>query len=179
MKKIWKMRYQIMESLGQGGSGSVYRVWDIHLEKEWALKFLEKAEMTKTSDSTEEWSVLKRISHENFPRIVDAFEEDGRLAIVMDLIRGVTLEEVIQKGPIEEKQMIQIAKQICEAIHYLHQQTPVLLYLDLKPANVMLEENGCVKLIDMGSVAILGKTEVVSGTLGYASPEQVNGKIRE
>ena len=178
MKKIWKQRYQIIEKLGQGSTGSVYKVRDIHLEKEWALKFLEKrGKGTKSSKA--EWEILKKIAHKNFPRIVDAFEEDDKCAIVMDCITGVTLEEVIKRGPIEEKQMIFIARQICEALHYLHFQNPILLYLDLKPANIMLEEGGCVKLVDFGSVIVKGEENSVSGTFGYASPEQIGRNQKE
>ena len=173
MKKIWKMRYQIIEKLGQGGGGSVYKVRDINLEKIWALKFIETGDRYQNSGK-EEWEICKKISHGNFPRVVDAFEEDGKYAIVMDWIKGVTLEEILEKGPIEEKQMIMIAKQICEAIHYLHMQSSPMLYLDLKPSNIMLEEDGCVKLIDLGSVLVKGKKKVVSGTFGFASPEQIN-----
>ena len=106
---------------------------DISLEKEWAMKIQDKKE-----DS--EWRILKTISHPNFPRIVDAFEENRKNILVMDYIQGVTLEEIIQKGPMDEKQMLHIAKQMCDALLYLHQSSPVLLYLDLKPANIILEE---------------------------------------
>lgn len=178
MKKLWKQRYQILEKLGQGGGGSVYKVQDINLDKIWALKFIETRERYQRSGK-EEWEICKRISHINFPRIVDAFEEDGKYAIVMDWIKGVTLEEIIDRGPIEEKQMIFIAKQLCEALHYLHLQSPTLLYLDLKPANIMVEEGGSVKLIDMGSVLVKGKREIISGTFGYASPEQISNNQEE
>ena len=178
MKEIWKQRYCMLEKLGQGGGGSVYKVRDLNLDKIWALKFIETREIHQKSDM-EEWEICKRISHNNFPRIVDAFEEEGKYAIVMDWINGVTLEEIIEKGPIEEKQMISIAKQICEALHYLHMQSPTLLYLDLKPGNIMVEEGGSVKLIDMGSVLVKGKTESISGTFGYASPEQISSNRAE
>lgn len=178
MKKLWKQRYQILEKLGQGGGGSVYKVQDINLDKIWALKFIETRERYQRSGK-EEWEICKRISHINFPRIVDAFEEDGKYAIVMDWIKGVTLEEIIERGPIEEKQMIFIAKQLCEALHYLHLQSPTLLYLDLKPANIMVEEGGSVKLIDMGSVLVKGKRKIISGTFGYASPEQISNNQEE
>ena len=172
MKKIWKMRYQIIEKLGQGGNGSVYKVRDIHLGKEWALKFLEKRTIHTNSDG-EEVEILKRLSNSHFPRIVDAFEEEGRIAIVMDLVIGVTLEEVIERGPIEESKMISIAMQIADALLYLHLQNPVLLYLDLKPSNILIEEEGSVKLVDFGSVSVKGEKEKISGTFGYASPEQI------
>ncbi|MBR5596672.1 MAG: serine/threonine protein kinase [Lachnospiraceae bacterium] len=182
MKQIWKQRYQIMEKLGQGGGGSVFKVWDIHLEKVWTIKFIDISAIEMgihlSETNVEEWEVLKTISHPNFPRIVDAFEEDGQKVIVMDYIRGVTLENVICQGSIEEKQMISVAKQVCDALHYLHQCVPPLLYLDLKPANIMIEENGTIKLIDLGSVSVKGKQGSISGTFGFASPEQISGEQR-
>ena len=179
MKKIWKQRYQIIKKLGQGGGGSVYKVWDIELEKEWAMKFLNMSlqkEAHFEQRNVEEWEVLKKLSHPNFPRIVDSFEEEGKRAIVMDYIQGVTLEEVIRKDVIKEVQTIKIAKQICDALNYLHQCVPKLIYLDLKPANIIIEENGCVKLVDLGSVSIQGKEGKISGTFGFASPEQLKVK---
>ena len=177
MKKIWKHRYQIIEESGAGGNGKVFKVWDLHLEKEWAMKVLEeKVGLLWGSNSEErmdELTALKRISHPNFPRIVDSFEEDGRNILIMDYIQGVTLEKVIEKGPIKEEEMILILSQICDAVLYLHQSTPELLYLDLKPSNIMIEENRIVKLVDLGSVSIKGKRGKISGSFGYASPEQV------
>jgi len=182
MKKIWKHRYQILEQKGAGGSGCVYKVWDLHLEKEWAMKILENricmwSNTEEYGETMNEWKALKQIAHPNFPRIVDAFEEEGRSVLVMDHIQGVTLEEVIAKGPLKEEEMGGILIQICEALLYLHQSNPTLLYLDLKPSNIMIEENKTVKLVDLGSVSIKGMVGKISGSFGYASPEQV--KVRK
>ena len=177
MKKIWKNRYQILEEKGTGGNGKVYRVWDLHLEKEWAMKILEEKILwgceQEKDERMDELTALKKISHPNFPRIVDAFEEEDKSMIIMDYIRGVTLEEMIEKGPFREAEMIPILLQICDAILYLHQSTPALLYLDLKPSNIMIEENKNIKLVDLGSISMKGKKGKISGSFGYASPEQV------
>jgi len=177
MKQIWKHRYQVMEQRGTGGSGSVYKVWDLHLEKEWAMKILESDRFRdierETIENMNERKALQQISHPNFPRIVDAFEEEGRSILVMDYIQGVTLEEVIKRDSIKEEEMKDILFQLCDALIYLHQCNPALLYLDLKPANIMIEENKTVKLIDLGSVSIKGSGGKISGSFGYASPEQV------
>ena len=175
VKKIWKHRYRIVEEKGSGGNGTVYRVWDLHLEKEWAMKILEEKFFwgSEKEERIDELAVLKKISHPNFPRIVDAFEEENKSILIMDYVRGVTLEKMIEKGPFREEEMVSVLLQICDAILYLHQSSPVLLYLDLKPANIMLEENKHVKLVDLGSVSIKGKRGKISGSFGYASPEQV------
>ena len=176
MKQIWKQRYQIMEVSGNGGNGRVYKVWDLHLEKEWAMKILEgknRCFLRDGEENIDELQVLKKLSHSNFPRIVDAFEEDGRKILIMDYVRGVTLEDILKKGPMKETEILLILHQLCEAILYLHHQTPVLLYLDLKPANIMVEETGIVKLVDMGSVTVKGTKGSISGSFGFASPEQI------
>ena len=80
---------------------------------------------------------------------------------------------MIRKGPLEEKNILLIAKQICEAVLYLHHLTPVLLYLDLKPSNIIIDEKGTVKLVDLGSVRKKGEVGIVSGSFGFASPEQI------
>ena len=177
MKKIWKHRYQIQEKIGNGGNGQVYKVWDLHLEKEWAMKILGKkyvlAEERFREEQEKEIRILKKISHPNFPRIVDAFQEENVNVLIMDYIQGVTLEEIIKKGPLEEAKILYIAKQIGEALLYLHQQTPTLLYLDLKPSNLIIEESGNVKVIDLGSVRVKGSLGMVSGSFGFSSPEQI------
>ena len=180
MKKIWKQRYQIIEEAGVGGNGKVYRVLDLHLEKEWAMKLLDVRISSFTEGKEEngnELQVLKKISNPNFPRIVDAFEEEGQKILIMDYIQGVTLEEILKKGPMKEQEILVVLKQVCEAILYLHQQNPVLLFLDLKPSNIMVEENGIVKLVDVGSVAVKERAGRISGSLGFASPEQI--KVRK
>lgn len=175
MKKVWKQRYQIMEEAGKGGNAMVYKVWDITLEKVWAMKILEerKGQVWFAEGESNELQVLKSISHINFPRIVDAFEEDGKKILIMDYIQGVTLEEMIKKGPMKEREILFIIKQVCEAVLYLHHRNPVLLYLDLKPSNILVEENKTVKLVDLGSVSVKGSRGNISGSYGYASPEQV------
>lgn len=178
MKKIWKQRYQIMEEAGKGGNGKVYKVWDLHLEKQWAMKILEDNStsfflMEKKGEEVNELQVLKKISHINFPRIVDAFEEDDRKILIMDYVKGVTLEEMIKKGPMKESEILKILKQVCDALLYLHQNSPALLFLDLKPSNIIVEEGGMVKLVDMGSVSAKGEKGLISGSFGFASPEQI------
>ena len=177
LKKIWKNKYQIIEHIGTGGYGRVYQVWDLHLEKIWAMKILEEKISVLhdygKEEIMDELTALKKISHPNFPRIVDAFEEDGRCILIMDYIHGITLEAMIEKGPMKEEEMHMILSQICDAMLYLHQSNPPLLYLDLKPSNIMMEENKTVKLVDLGSISIKGKRGKICGSFGYASPEQV------
>lgn len=166
MRQILKNRYRITEKLGAGTTGQVYKVWDLHMEKEWAVKELEEA-------VTGELQILKALSHHQLPRIVDAFREEGRNYLVMDYIKGITLEEMQKRGPIQEKTAVNLTKQIIRALLYFHENDPPLLYLDLKPSNIIVEEDGMIKLIDVGSVMVKGRGGRVSGTPGFASPEQI------
>ena len=172
MKKVLKGRYQVTDKLGKGGSGQVYKVWDVVLEKEWAMKELVSYSVRGEKEKNHEIEILKSLSHPSFPRIVDAFYEEERLFFVMDYISGITLEEYIKKQPLTEKEILEIGIHIAEAILYLHQNKTPLLYLDLKPSNIMIE-NGIIKIVDFGSVMVKGKKVKISGTFGYASPEQI------
>lgn len=172
MRKIVKGRYQILETLGKGGSGQVYKVWDIVLEKEWAMKELRISSDASDQEKNSEIQILKSLTGSCFPRIVDAFCEEERQYVVMDYISGITLEEYIQKQPLSELDILRIGVQIAEAVLSLHQSRKPLLYLDLKPSNIMIE-NGRIKIVDFGSVMTKGKKVRISGTFGYASPEQI------
>lgn len=166
MQEIWNQKYQIIEKLGKGGNGQVYRVLDLSLGKDWAMKEI-------LPENTQEMEMLKTLSHKSFPRIVDAFEEEDRKFLVMDLIEGIPLSELLKKGSLMEKEVIFIGKQLVEALSYLHERTPSLLYLDLKPANIIVGDKGEVRLVDLGSILRKGSNRPVSGTIGYASPEQL------
>ena len=174
MRKVLKGRYQIVEKLGQGTSGQVYKVWDIILEKHWALKEFPEKEKQEEAEKNMELEVLKKISHPSFPRIVDVFREEKRSYFVMDYVEGRTLADYMLQSVLGEEQILEIAIKLAEALLFLHQQNPCLLYLDLKPSNIMLEETGILKIVDFGSVIVKGRRVMVSGTPGYASPEQMN-----
>ncbi len=165
-RKLLGERYRILEELGRGSSGRVYRVWDIHLEKEWAVKEM-------LSESEREVQILKTLSNPHFPRIVDVFCKEDKHYLVMDYLKGITLEDELRKGPMQEAKVIELALLITEALLYLHGFQPPLLYLDLKPSNIMVTESGELCLVDLGSVMEKGERRIISGTFGYASPEQM------
>ena len=126
-----------------------------------------------TDSFLEECFRLRDVDSIRFPRLVEAFRENGQRCLVMDWIRGITLEErIMERGPLQAKEAVAVTCQLCEALQVLHQKTPPILHLDLKPSNIMLTEEG-VRLIDFGS-ALSGweGLHACSGTPGYASPEQ-------
>lgn len=175
-------RYEYKKLLGKGGSGSVYLCFDHKLQKYWAVK---EFQGKLNEERNRELDLLKKISCNRFPRIVDAVFEEDSCCLVMDLIEGENLKNVLKKGPLKEKQVVDIALQISEGLDYLHKCNPPMVYMDCKPENIMLDSEGKVKLIDFGSVFIakeghsnLGKQRI-SGSRFYAPFEQMKAREEE
>ncbi len=174
-------KYKIVKRIGQGGMSMVYLVWDIRLNKQWAMKEIRKEGISDAvfyKSSFMEADVIKSCDHPMLPRIVDIVYEENVTFIVMDYIDGVALNVLLQKeGPQDCMIVVEWMKNICEALIYLHGLTPPIIYLDLKPANIILKSDGSIKLIDFGiSSRMEEKREHIRysmGTIGYASPEQM------
>ncbi|URZ04989.1 Serine/threonine-protein kinase PknD [Clostridium felsineum] len=181
VNEVFENKYKIVDLLGKGGMSTVYLAKDIKLQKFWAIKEV-SANLNDTSklkiDLLAETNILKKLDHPALPRIVDIIKRDKNLYIVMDFIDGISLDKFIhKKGAIDEKTVLDWAKQICDVLTYLHSQKPnPIIYRDMKPGNLMLTESGKIKLIDFG-IAREYKKEVSKdttyiGTRGYAAPEQ-------
>lgn len=166
-------RYLIKKQLGKGGSGSVYLCYDVKLQKEWAVKKMEKAFDIERSMELE---LLKTISCSSFPRIVDIIKDNGCIFIVMDYVEGVTLTERMKMQILTEADVLPWAFEIAKGILYLHKMRPSILYMDCKPDNIMLTPDGEIRLIDLGSayVCIKNKKQRISGTRFFAPKEQRN-----
>lgn len=193
-EKVIGGRYEYRRSLGKGGNGSVFLCYDIKLQKEWAVKELciwedvgvnevdggeklcgtndEKLEIMKGV----ELELLKTISCNLFPRIVDVVYEQEKVYLVMDYVEGVTLKEKMQRQKLTEKDVLPWAVEIAKALRYLHQMSPQILYMDCKPENIILTPQGEIRLVDLGSVYICGseKKQRISGTRFFSPKEQQN-----
>lgn len=173
-------KYRILKKLGGGGSCEVYLAEDVRLQKQWALKRVKKEKDCLTRQYLKEAELMKQWDHPFLPRIVEAYEEENHICIVMDYVPGSTLKELLKKhGEFPEEQVIEWAKQLASVLVYLHGRTPPVIYRDMKPENVMVTEEGFIKLIDFGiSRRFDGErytdTECL-GTVGYAAPEQYGG----
>lgn len=173
-----------MESLlGQGGMSQVYLAEDLKLKgKKWAVKEILPTEQEGAS-FLEEAEMLARLHHPQLPQLVDYFTtEDGTGFLVMDYIQGPTLQDLFEeKGrELPTAKIVQIAFQLCDMLHYLHTFQPrPIIYRDLKPSNIMLNEQSQVRLIDFGVARHFkqGKqTDTMQmGTIGFAAPEQFMG----
>lgn len=163
-------RYRLDEYISKGSSGKVYKAYDMKLNKIWAIKALECRQK-------QEVEVMKQLDYPAFPRIVDCIWENDKTYIVMDYIEGKTLGEFCDKHNATQKMLMVWSVQIAEAIEYLHNFTPKMLYLDCKPDNIIIDGNNNIKLVDFGSIYICNCSDEqrISGTIGYASPELRNG----
>ncbi len=185
--------FKLIELIGQGGMGSVWRAKDLTLGREVALKVLD----TEAASNPERLVMFERearaIAALNHPNIVTIYEI-GRAKdlhfIVMEFIRGGSLEKIIPPGGLEIKKILDMALSVSEAVSAAHKQG--ITHRDLKPSNIMMSETVRVKVVDFG-LAVLSTQEVrdkakdpttltalsdegiISGTLPYMSPEQVQG----
>lgn len=162
-------KYKILEQSGQGGAGTVFKVYDERLDKIWAAK-----RVKRTAAGTEE-ILLGKVDGALFPRIVDVVVEKECKFLIMDWIEGETLQQRLCKsGPYEVREAVRIALLLCEALRSLHEMQPPCLYLDCKPSNVMMDKDGKLWLIDFGSAVVLDGHEAVplSASPGYSAPEQ-------
>jgi serine/threonine protein kinase/predicted Zn-dependent protease len=180
---IFAGRYEIIEELGKGGMGRVYRVEDKKLEQEVALKLI-KPEIAKDKKTIErfrnELKTARMISHKNVCRMFDMGESKDSRFITMEFIRGEDLKSLIQKmGQLSAGQAIAIAKQVCDGLNEAHKMD--VIHRDLKPQNIMIDRHGDARIMDFGiarSLEAKGITGagVMIGTPEYMSPEQVEGK---
>lgn len=127
-----------------------------------------------------EIDVLRRLEHRGLLRVDDAVREDGRLYMIAEFVEGETLEDVIKKrGALPEETVYDIALQLCDVLGYLHSRRRAVCYRDLKPANIILQRDGSVVLIDFGTAMLSGRAfrtdRTPMGTKGFAAPEQYGG----
>jgi serine/threonine-protein kinase len=196
---ILRDRYEIVQLVGQGGMGAVYRANDKRLEgrvcavKEILPELLnglssDDSDLDQTVEQFyQEASTLARLDHPNLPKVSDYFSETGREYLVMDFVAGRDLQEVLaeakrQETRLSESQVLAWADQLLDALIYLHSQEPPVLHRDIKPGNIKVTPQGRVKLVDFGLVKVMqpddSRTVTVvqgRGTAAYTPLEQYGG----
>src|SRR5436190_23982725 len=182
--------YRILERIGSGGMGVVYRAEDLRLGRQVALKFL-PSEASHDPDAIQrfrrEARAASALNHPNICTIHDVDEADGQQFIAMELLEGETLRERIARGSLEIAQAIQIAVEIAEALDAAHAKQ--IIHRDIKPANIFMTRRGTVRVLDFGlaklavpapelSMTVDDLTQVGTsmGTVAYTSPEQARGE---
>ena len=179
-------KYEILKLIGQGGMSRVYLAMDKRLNKQWAIKEIEKRAKDKNNEiviqsAIAEANLIKQLDHPAIVRIVDIIDNGDVIYIIEDYIEGETLSSVLEtQGAQPQELVIEWAMQICETLEYLHTRKPPIIYRDMKPANVMIKPDGNIKVIDFG-IAREYKDQSLAdtvslGTKGYAAPEQFGGK---
>jgi len=172
MDSLLHDRYKVVSKIGRGGSSQVYLCLDNHIHKKWAVKRISRKGHEKAL-ADREIENLKSLDYYLFPRISDAFSDENYIYIVTDYIEGRSLEEVIKnRNPLPEGLVLSYMKELIKGIIYLHSQSPPVLYLDMKPSNIILRPDGSLRLIDFGIATNLIEDFKGMGTPGYAAPEQ-------
>jgi outer membrane protein assembly factor BamB/tRNA A-37 threonylcarbamoyl transferase component Bud32 len=182
-------RYRIVGSLGAGGFSSVYQARDMRFPnvtklcaiKEMVISAPDPKIRELTIQSFErEASMLAMLDHPAIPDVSDYFTEKDRSYLVLDLIRGKDLDRWMeeQTEPVEQEMCIEWAIQLCDALAHLHHQKPKpIVFRDMKPSNIMLDQHNRIRLIDFGIAKIFegGNKGTMIGTEGYSPPEQYRG----
>lgn len=172
--------------IGKGGMSEVYLAMDKNLNKQWAVKEIKKRAKDRNNavvvqSAIAEANMMKKLDHPCLPRIVDIIDREDVIYVIMDYIEGEPLNKVLEReGAQSQETVIEWAQDLCEVLDYLHMQNPPIIYRDMKPANIMLQPNGNIKLIDFGIAREYKEQNledtVSLGTKGYAAPEQFGGK---
>ena len=183
---------EILECLGRGGMGVVYKARQPQLDRPVALKILAPERVTDARFADRflrEAQALAKLNHPNIVTIYDFGQTGGYFYLLMEFVDGVNLRELLRAGRMASKEALAIVPAICEALQYAHDRG--IVHRDIKPENILLDRNGKVKIADFGIARILGKTvpgeaaaetvspsapgltaEAILGTPKYMSPEQ-------
>ena len=172
--------YKILEKLGEGGMGIVYKAQDTKLDRLVALKFLPPHLSASEQDKArfvQEAKAASALNHPNVCTIHDIQEHDGQMFIVMEYVEGQTLQD--KKSNVSFKQAVDIGIQIGEGLAAAHEKG--IVHRDIKPENIMIRKDGIAQIMDfglakLGGVSRLTKEGSTVGTAGYMSPEQVQGQ---
>jgi serine/threonine protein kinase len=181
-------RYRIGNVIGVGGMGRVYLANDTRLaNRPVAVKEMIVGEGLQEQKAVEDFSrearVLAPLSHPGIPNLIDYFAERGRHYLVMEYIAGGDLQGWLDKRGagtrVPEAQVLRWAREILDVLCFLHSQNPPIVYRDLKPGNIMIDQHGRAMIIDFGIARFLppGGRGTQIGSVGYAPPEQYLGKL--
>ena len=175
-------RYELEKLVGSGGMSNVFRAHDRLLERTVALKILHE-QYTRDEDYVErfrrEARAVAQLTHPNIVTVIDRGEQEGRQFIVFEYIDGENLKELTNRGPLEVREAIRLSLQVARALSFAHERG--LVHRDVKPQNVLLNEDGQAKVTDFGiarSLDVHGVTQTgtVLGTSDYIAPEQARGQ---
>lgn len=186
--------YRIVEKLGEGGMGEVYRATDSRLHRDVALKILPEGladDPGRMARFEHEARVLASLNHPNIAAIYGLETADGGYALVMELVEGTTLAQQLEEGPLKLDTLLPIAQQLCAALIAAHESG--IIHRDLKPSNIKISPHGQVKILDFGiaqasqptreesstgdnTMDMAVEVPAMAGTVRYMAPEQLRGE---
>jgi tetratricopeptide (TPR) repeat protein/TolB-like protein len=176
-------RYAIVEQVGSGGMGNVFKAIDSQMGRTVALKLI-RSDVMKREGSLmrfkRELALAQTVSHPNVYRVHDLGEVDGAAYISMEFIDGESLDDLIHSmGHLSPRQTVAIGKQVCGGLQAIHDKA--IVHRDLKPSNIMIDHAGIARLMDFGLAYQTGSEHLTSagqvlGTMAYLSPEQARGE---
>jgi serine/threonine protein kinase/Tfp pilus assembly protein PilF len=174
--------YKILEKLGEGGMGVVYKAQDTKLDRIVALKFLPQhltSDLVEKERFVHEAKAASALNHPNITTIHEIDEFEGQMFIVMEYCEGKTLKQIVEKETLSIRKVLDIGIQICEGLIIAHEKG--IVHRDIKSVNIMLTPRGQVKIMDFGLAKLKGATKLTEtrstlGTAAYMSPEQAQGE---
>ena len=176
-------RYEIIKTIGEGGMANVYLANDTILERKVAVKVL-RGDLSNDEKFIRRFKrealSISNLSHPNIVEVYDVGEEDGNYYIVMEYIEGKTLKQLLQKrGALTLTEIIDIMSQLTDGLAHAHEA--YIIHRDIKPQNIMIQDNGLIKITDFGIAMALNSTQLtqtnsVMGSVHYLPPEQASGK---
>ncbi len=176
------LRYTIIEEVGSGGMGAVYKARDAETGRTVALKLIRPDVITRVgaiSRFKRELALAQTVSHANVYRVHDLGEVEGTAFISMEYVDGQSLDDLIHSmGHLSPRQTVAIGRQICRGLQAIHEKS--IVHRDLKPSNIMIDVSGVARLMDFGLAYQTGSEHLTSegqvlGTMAYLSPEQARG----
>lgn len=187
LNQIIAHKYRLLKQTGEGSYSIVFRGIDIETGREVAIKEMKSSGLTQEEKNEaedfffREINILKNLYHEALPRVYDFFIFEARFYMVMDWIEGRNLLEIFEEqGVLSENTARDYMEQIGDALLYLQVEERNIIYKDIKPSNIIINEFGRAKLIDFGAARVFSKDREkdthVLGTPGYAAPEAYSGR---
>jgi hypothetical protein len=172
-------RFQVVKSIGQGGMGALFLATDPMLERQVAIKLLKEDDDELRERFAREARAVAKLHHANIVTIFDVGTHDGRPFIAMEYVEGQTLAQIIrERQALSTPRRLELIEELCDGLGFAHKAG--IVHRDVKPANVMVNTEGSVRILDFGIARIaeaskLTRAGMLIGTLNYMSPEQVTG----
>ncbi len=171
---LWRRGYVLLRLLGEGAFSRVFLIKKEKTGETFACKISGKADLAER-----EGKLLKLVRHPLFPKFYEMWTCGSEVCIVMEYVCGANMEELLRRrGPFSQRQTARIGIELAEGLGYLHRMREPVLFRDVKPANIVVRQDGRVRLLDMGcarAISKCGRERV--GTPGFAAPEQLSGEL--